>query len=121
MLLINSFGFLRGICDSKYKTKLGEGTKRKLFPRMGASSDFYRYEHIYKEEKSKAAKLKLYEKLPAKENEQNLYFAAANFNPKCSKKNFKIVDQNETAFVQTRKNSEKWKKIQTSILSTNES
>jgi len=37
----------------------------KMFPRIGASSDFYRYEHIYKDKETYASVMKSFTKIPA--------------------------------------------------------
>ena len=61
---------------------------------MSASSDFYRYEHVYEDQNSKATKMKLYTTLPEEDEGKNRYLDASNFNP--TKKKYRIVDLSQT-------------------------
>ena len=50
-----------------------------MFPQIGTSSDFYRYEHVYEQEKTKAKKLILYEDLGS-DSEREAFLKHSKFN-----------------------------------------
>ena len=52
------------LCFRAKTADIRQGVWTKIFPRSGASSDFYRYEHVYKDNGTYASEMKCFTKIP---------------------------------------------------------
>ena len=58
------------LCFRAKTADIRQGVWTKIFPRSGASSDFYRYEHVYKDNGTYASEMKCFTKIPSADSNE---------------------------------------------------